>query len=260
MIDLHVHVLPGVDDGPATLEEAVALVAAAAQAGTRTMAATSHVSGEYPNDPARLEAARAELEAGLARAGVEVEIAAGAEIAIDRLPALSDAELDALALGGGPYLLVESPLEPSVGDVEGPLLELLDGGRRIVLAHPERSPLFQRDPRLLGTLTARGAYASVTASSFTGRFGKTVRRFSERLLDEGLVHNVASDGHDLRSRSPVMTDGLARVAQAAGPARVGWLTEVVPEALLAGAPVPAPPPQRAAPRGVRRLIAARRGP
>jgi protein-tyrosine phosphatase len=260
VIDLHVHVLPAVDDGPATLDDAVALVAAASQAGTRVMAATSHVSGEHPNGPARLAAARAELEAALAGAGVGVTIAAGAEIAIERLPGLSDADLDALSLGGGPYLLVESPLEPSVGDIEGPLLDLLDRGRRIVLAHPERSPVFQRDPRLLGSLSARGAYTSVTAASFTGRFGKTVRRFTERLLEEGLVHNVASDGHDLRSRSPVMTEGLERVTQAAGAARTRWFTEVVPEAILAGAPVPAPPRQQARPRGMRRLIAARRGP
>ena len=260
MIDLHVHVLPGVDDGPATLEDAVALAAAAHAAGTRTLAATSHVSGEYPNLARALAAARAALEAALARAGVDVAIAAGAEIAIDRLPALSDEQLDALALGGGPYLLVESPLEPSVGEVEGPLLDLLARGRRIVLAHPERSPVFQRDPRLLGTLTARGVYTSVTAASFTGRFGKTVRRFSEQLLEEGLVHDVASDGHDLRSRSPVMTEGLARLEEAAGPAHVQWLTEVVPGAILAGAPVPAPPPRTHARRGLRRLIPARRDP
>lgn len=260
MIDLHAHVLPGVDDGPDTLEDAVALVAAAGEAGTRRIAATSHVSYDYPNDPEPLAAARAELEAALERTGVSVAIAAGAEIAIEQLPRLSASDLDALALGGGAYLLIESPLEPSVGEVEGPLLELIASGRRIVLAHPERSPLFQRDPDLLGHLTARGVYTSLTAGSFTGRFGKTVRRFSERLLDDGLVHNVASDGHNLDSRSPDMTEGLEAIAAAAGAAQVRWLTEVVPGAILAGKPVPAPPPREPRPRGLRRLIPGRSGP
>jgi protein-tyrosine phosphatase len=260
VIDLHVHVLPGVDDGPERVEDAVALVAAAAAAGTRRMAATSHVSDRYPNRSAELAAARMELEAALASAGVGVAIACGAEIALPQLAQLPEPELDALALGGGAYLLVESPLEPSVGDVEGPLLELLAAGRRIVLAHPERSPAFQRDPRLLGALSARGVYTSVTAAAFTGRFGKTVRRFAERMLAEGLVHNVASDGHDLRSRSPVMAEGLEAVTAAAGAAHARWLTEVVPAAILDGRAVPAPPPRTAARRGLRRLIPSRGGP
>ncbi len=260
MIDLHVHVLAGVDDGPATLEEAVALVAAARASGTTTMVATSHVSDRHPNTPQVLADARGALAAELGREDAGVAIAPGAEIALERLPRLSDADLDALALGGGAYLLIESPLEPSVGDVEGPLLGLLERGRRVVLAHPERSPVFQRDPDLLATLMARGVYMSLTASSFTGRFGRTVKRFSEQMLAEGLVHDVASDGHDLDSRGPDMTAGLERVAAAAGRAYVPWLTDVVPAAILAGEPVPAAPARPRPRSGLRRLIPSRSGP
>jgi len=237
-------VLPGVDDGPPDVASAVALVRAMAAAGTTTVVATSHVSDEFPNRPDGLAAARAELEAALAAEGVAVEVLPGAEVALEQAALLDDATLRALTLGGGPYLLVEAPLSPSVVEVEAQVLRLIDRGHRAVLAHPERSPAFQRDHGQLVRLVTAGALVSITAAAVEGRFGRTAHAAAVRMLTEDLVHDVASDAHDLVGRSP------APVPAALG--AVGrWLTEDAPAAILRGeapglAPAAYEPP--AAPR------------
>jgi protein-tyrosine phosphatase len=255
LIDLHVHALAGIDDGPPTLDAAVALARAAAAGGTATLMATPHVSDRYPNTPDSIAKAAIALRARLESERVGVSLITGAEIAIERLATFDDAALDALALGSGPYLLIESPLRASAGDLEPPLTRLLAAGRRVVLAHPERSPAFHREPQLLARLAGSGVLTSVTASALTGRFGKTARRFAERMLDEGLIHNLASDAHDATSRPPALAPGLALVAAAAGHSLPEWLTRTVPQAILDGDPIPAPPPRTPTRRPVlRRLL------
>jgi protein-tyrosine phosphatase len=258
LIDLHVHALAGIDDGPPTLDSAVSLAVAAAEDGTGTLVATPHVSDRYPNTPESIATAAAALRTRLEAERVGVSVLTGAEIAIERLATLDDAALDALTLGAGPYLLIESPLRSSAGDVEGPLTRLLAAGRRVVLAHPERSPAFHRDPQLLGQLVGSGVLTSVTAAAITGAFGKTVRRFSEGMHDEGLIHNLASDAHDVGTRPPTLTEALAQIAKASGEAWEEWLVEIVPEAVLGGHPIPAAPRRPVPPRHrLRRLL--RRG-
>jgi len=239
VIDLHAHVLPGVDDGPPDLDAAVALVRAAHAAGTTTIVATSHVSERYPNRAESLARAREALVGALAAAGVDVRIEPGAEIATGVLGELGPDELAALRLGGGPWLLIESPLSSSAGDFELLLEPLWAAGHRIVLAHPERCPAFQREPVRLERLVARGALVSITAAALTGRFGTTVARYCDRLLRDGLVHNVASDAHGSGDRGPEIAphieaaaEGLDGMAEAAP-----WFTEEVPEAILTGAPI-----------------------
>ncbi len=145
MIDLHVHALPGVDDGPASLDDALVLAQRALDQDTSVLVATPHVSEAYPNTSANIEAGVDVLSAAVADADLDVRIVGGAEISIDRLSTLDNAELAALTLGSGPYLLIESPLSPSIGDFVAPLRSLRERGFNIVLAHPERAPVFQRD-------------------------------------------------------------------------------------------------------------------
>ena len=253
MIDLHLHVLPGVDDGPATVGDAVALAEAAAAQGTTTVVATSHVSDRYPNRAEGLAAARAELEAALAERGIALDVVSGAELAIPQIAELGDDELRALSLGGNGTLLVEAPLSAAVSDPEPVLRNLQARGHRVVLAHPERSPVFLSDPGRLTAAVAEGALCSITASSLNGRFGSTVQRFAIRLLEEGLVHDVASDAHDLSGRRPEVLSELER-AEEHVPGLAGlvpWLTEEAPQAILAGErvlPPPALPPRPEPPR------------
>ena len=239
MIDLHTHILPAVDDGPRTLEGSLDLARAAVAAGTRTALATPHVNDDHSIDAARVAAGLDELRPALAAAEIPLEVLPGGEIAIWRLADLDDAALRSLALGGGPYLLIESPFSPVVGDFEPLVLDLMMRGHRVLLAHPERCPAFQRDSARLERLVDAGVLVQVTAGSMTGGFGSTVRRFTTDLLRQGLAHVVASDAHDAVKRPPGQTAGFAALGVEA---QRQWMTEDVPRAILDGAPLPERPP------------------
>lgn len=243
MIDLHCHLLPGIDDGPPDMATALEMARAHVAAGVGTVVCTPHVTHDLPNDAARIAAAVETTRAALADARVPLEILPGAEIAITKAADLDDDALRALALGGGPWLLVEAPLRLTPG-VDLVVQSLLLRGHRVVVAHPERSPFFQRDADALRRLVAGGALVQLTTGSLTGQFGTTVRRFADALLREGLVHNIASDAHDAHRRPP----GLREPLEAAGWGDLtAWTTDAVPRALLTGetrlpdAPPPAPP-------------------
>lgn len=239
MIDLHCHVLPGIDDGPATLEESVAIARTAAVWGTRLIVATPHVNPRFHNDAATIAGLVDELNARLRSEGVPLEIRGGAEVALTRVGELADAELSRLGLGGGPWLLVEPPFVKQFARLGPIVLDLQRRGHGIVLAHPERCPIFHREPRLLETLVDAGVVTSITAGSLTGVFGREVRRFAEEMLRAEMVHNVASDAHDHAHRPP----SIAAELEQAGLTRLAdWLTETVPSAILAGSDIPDPPP------------------
>ena len=122
-----------------------------------------------------------------------------------------------LGLGGGPWLLVEPPFARTFTRLGPILLDLQRRGHRIVLAHPERCPVFHREPELLEALVDAGALTSLTAGSLVGAFGRDVRRFALELVRTGMAHNVASDAHDELKRPPVIAArARARRARAAG--------------------------------------------
>ena len=243
MIDLHAHVLPGVDDGPADVREALGLARAMVAGGVHTVVATSHVSERYRNDGATLAAARERLQSALRDAGVPLRILPGAEVTIEQATLLDDAALAALGLGGGPYLLLESPLSPAAADVEASIRAVMQRGQRVVLAHPERAPVFQREPDQLVRLVAEGALCAVTASAFNGRFGRTAQGTARAMLVGGLVHAVTSDAHDLRGRPPRLRGELEdAVEDLEGLDRlIPWLLSDAPAAILRGERPAAPP-------------------
>jgi len=239
VIDLHCHVLPGIDDGPETIAGSLALARATLAAGVRTLVATPHVSWRYPNDASTIAAAVARLREQLGAEGVQLDLRAGAEVAMTQVAELEQAELARLRLGGGEWLLVEPPFSPVAGPLQETLQSLRRQGNRILLAHPERCPAFHRDPAMLGSLVREGVLTSITAGSLVGRFGGTVRRFALRLVADELVHNVTSDAHNLGDRAP----GLAVELEQAGLAALTeWLTQAVPAAILDGGQIPARPP------------------
>ncbi len=238
VIDLHCHVLPEIDDGPATIEDALAVARAAATAGARTVVATSHVSWQYRNDAGTIARLVGELTARLRSDGVALEVLTGAEIAMTLVGDIDAQELARLTIGGGRWLLVEPPFSPVVTGLDVIVHDLQHQGYGVLLAHPERCPAFHRDRGMLEALVGNGVLTSITAGSLVGRFGEPVRRLALELVRDGLVHNVASDAHDSVRRPP----GTAGEIEAAGLVGLGdWLTRAVPEAILAGGAIPPRP-------------------
>lgn len=249
MIDLHSHLLPGIDDGPATVDGSMAILRAAAAAGTTTITATPHVSARYRNGADSIAAAAGLLEAARSEGeDVGVEVRLGAEVAYTLISELDPEELPRLCLGDGPWMLLEPPFTQVLAGLDATVAELHRRDLRVLLAHPERCPAFHRDTRLIEYLVEQGVLTSITSGSLAGRFGSQARRLGLSLLDRGLAHNVASDAHDATNRPPSIAEELAKAGR---PGLEDWLTQEVPAAILAGGEIP-PRPAVGSPRAPRR--------
>jgi protein-tyrosine phosphatase len=243
VLDLHAHILPGLDDGPRDTAGALAMARAAVRAGVRAIATTSHINVGFGLGAGELRAARQALSDRLAQDGIELELVAGGEVAPERLPDLDDAELAGLALGGGRCILLECPFAPVGSAMELMVADLHRRGFAVLLAHPERSATFQHEPARLERLIALGATAQVTAGALTGGFGDRARRAAFGMLEAGLVHVLASDSHDPEFRPPDPRLAAAALAERYGDIeeQLVWMTETAPSAVVAGTPLPERP-------------------
>jgi protein-tyrosine phosphatase len=236
VIDLHSHVLPGLDDGAQTIEDSCELARAARADGIATIAATPHVRADYPTTADQMEAGVETVRRALAGAGIPVEIVPGGEIALDALPGLSREDLARFTLGAsGRYLLVEFPYGGWPLDLEHRVFELLASGLTPILAHPERTRDVQNDPKRLARAVAGGALVQVTAAAIDGRLGRNPKGAATRLIELGLVHVLASDAHtpDIRAI------GLSKALEEVGDEALGrWLVEDAPAAILAAEDLP----------------------
>ncbi|MGA2924491.1 MAG: CpsB/CapC family capsule biosynthesis tyrosine phosphatase [Solirubrobacteraceae bacterium] len=240
MIDLHCHVLPGVDDGPDRLAGSLELCRAAYAAGTRTVVATPHVSWRYPDvDAATVRAGVSTLNKALSQTAIELEVLSGAEITLSRAAELPDRELDALRLGAGRCVLVEMPSSSGAAGIENATALIADRGYDVVIAHPERSPALQRNPELLERLVEGGALCCVTARALTGHGSHGAPAFAWELIEAQLVHLIASDAHDAVRRPPDLVPELQRAGLAQS--QIDYFTVQAPLAVIQGATPPAPP-------------------
>jgi protein-tyrosine phosphatase len=242
VIDLHTHILPGVDDGARDGDESLAIAAAAMGDGIAAVAATPHVREDYPTPVETMERGVGELRRALARGGVPFEVLPGGEIALDYLPRLSREELQRFGLGGNPaYVLVEFPYSGWPLALDHVLFGLRADGFTPVLAHPERNADVQEAPDRLAGVVAAGALVQLTASSLDGRLGRRARAAAARLLQLGLAHMVSSDTH----APGVREIGLSRAWRSvADEALARWLMQDVPAAIVAGEPLPLRPAPR----------------
>ena len=236
VIDLHSHLLPGIDDGAPDLDASVEMGRAAVAGGVDAIVATPHVSSTYANDPATFPERVAQVQAALDQAGVALRVHKGAEVSHAMLPELSDEALGRCTLGDGRFILFEPPLNGPVPFIDRMVGDLQQKGFEVLIAHPERIAAFQKRIDLVQKLVAQGCLTSVTAGSVGGQFGGSVKRFTQDLFERGLVHNLASDAHDAEWRSPALRPALEQ-AVAEVPELEGWLdylTVEVPQAILAG--------------------------
>jgi protein-tyrosine phosphatase len=244
VIDLHAHILPGLDDGPPSLEASADMAAAAVAGGTRVLAATSHVNRGFALLPKDFAPAREAVAQRLREDGIPLEVVQGGEVSLARVDGLDEADLRALTLGGGPWLLLECPLAPKAPSMEPAVIALQRRGLKILLAHPERSPTFMRSPQALERLVDLGALAQITSTSFAGRFGDTVRKVAFEMLERGHAHVIASDAHGADGRPPDLHCALEALERRYEDPRAlfDWMTDGVPGAILADGPVPPRPP------------------
>jgi protein-tyrosine phosphatase len=234
--ELHFHLLPGVDDGPATMADSLELARAAVADGTSIVVATPHVRAGGTLDPLGLPGAVAEVRAHVAALGIPLELHCGGELAHELVPTLGQHELQTIAHGppGARWLLVEVPFEGIAEDFHLATDELRDRGFGVLLAHPERSAdVLLDDGAGLRRELAAGSLVQVNAISLVGGHGEEVRCAAAELLTEGLVSVISSDAHG-PSRPPALRLGRAALnALDMSPETIRALTASTPRSLLA---------------------------
>jgi protein-tyrosine phosphatase len=208
MIDLHCHILPGIDDGAETIGDSLAMARAFVEDGVTYVACTPHIlPGAYSNaGPSIIKAVHA-LQAALEAENINLRLVAGADnhVVPDFLAALKSGHL--LSLGGTRYVLVEPPHHVPPPRLEDLFFSLVGEGYVPILTHPERLTWTEGKYDLLRVLVDGGVWMQLTAGSLAGRFGKRVEALSMRMLDDGLVHILATDAHDTSRRPPKLSEG-----------------------------------------------------
>jgi len=243
MIDLHCHLLPDIDDGPRDVMGSVALAEAAFNDGVKVIAATPHARDDHPRVVAGELSGRCEdLRAELRTYEVPMRVVSGAEVDLAWALAASEDDLMAVTYGGhGSDILVETPYGLLPPGFEARLHETFARrGIRVLLAHPERNRMYQRDPKRLTALLERGGVlVQVTADALVGANRGPSSRLARAMVAEGIAHVIATDAHrpDARGSLADAVDALPRGDRLRG----RWMVEDAPAAILAGEPLPAPP-------------------
>lgn len=239
--DIHFHLLPGVDDGPSTLDEALTLALLAVRDGTRTVVVTPHIRREYLADAHEVPWRVAAVQEELRREGIPLTLVAGGELDVEMVGSLDGPALDRIAVGppGARWLLLESPFD-GLARLQLAAAELRARGFGVVLAHPERAAgVLASGCRLLREELAAGAVAQVSVSSLAGDHDHESQVSARCLVQMRLAHVLASDAHS-RARPPTLAAGMDRlIAGGSTFALARQLVELNPRALVtAGMPRP----------------------
>jgi protein-tyrosine phosphatase len=246
MFDLHSHLLPGIDDGAADLSTSLAMARVYADQGVQSVACTPHIlPGLYPNTGPAIRQAVALLQLRIADAGIPLKLATGAEnhIVPDFVDGLAQGHL--LTLGDSAYVLVEPPHHVAPARLEHLFFSILAGRYVPILTHPERLSWIETKYHVVRQLAARGVWMQITSGSLTGRSGRRPRYWAERMLEEGLVHILATDAHNTGPRPPDLLEGRERAARLVGAAEAQHLVATRPQGVLMNKPpgsLPLPTP------------------
>jgi protein-tyrosine phosphatase len=241
MIDLHCHILPGVDDGADSESEALEMARIARAEDITTIVATPHFfRDDLPACPLRdVESRVNDLERSLREHHVPIRILPGAEISIrHNLMEEIRTRRHGLAINGGSYLFLELSGSHIFAGVKSLLFELMCEGFTPIIAHPERNSVFKRNPDLLYDFVRMGALAQANSGSFMGLYGTRTAETVRRLLEWNLIHFIASDGHGSRSIPPRLLDAVGRAGEVVGTERARALVCENPQAVLESREVP----------------------
>jgi protein-tyrosine phosphatase len=245
MIDLHCHILPGMDDGAADLPVSLAMAEALVADGVTTVACTPHIlPGVYHNSGPEIRAAVQQLQDALDEERIPLHLVAGADVHIapDLVPGLQSGHL--LSLADTRYVLIEPPHNVLPPRLEECFFGLLAAGYVPILTHPERLTWINAHYSTVERLFQAGVWMQVTAGSLAGAFGRNPLYWAERMLDEGRVHFLATDAHDTKRRRPNLSRGRELAAKRVGDGEAEHLVVSRPEGVLrdevpANLPLPA---------------------
>ena len=247
MIDLHCHMLPGIDDGAPDLAVALAMARCAAADGITHVACTPHIyPGLYENTRDGILAAIAAFREVLTEEGIDLTLVEGADTHLtpDLIHGIRSGRIP--TLNGTRYLLFEPPHHVAPPRLEEMVFNLLVAGIVPVLTHPERLSWIDTHYSIFERLVDGGALMQVTAGSLTGRFGPRCKYWAERMLDEGLVHILATDAHHIDKRPPLLGEARDAAARRVGEEESIHLVVTRPQAILDDRP----PSELPEPRGV----------
>ncbi len=238
MIDLHHHLLPGVDDGSKTMETSVAMARLAAADGITHVVCTPHANGQYAFDPAGNAAKVAELRALLAADGIPLTLGLGCDfhLSYDNIQDAKE-QPGRYSINGLSYVLVEIPDYGLPRGLNEIFYELQLAGLTPILTHPERNPTLQADPSRLEEWLRGGVLIQVTGDSVRGSMGKSAERMAHKLLGDRWVHFLATDAHNITSRPPRLREAHAIVSKKYGAEYAEYLTDTNPRAVFEGKPL-----------------------
>ncbi|QKS72612.1 tyrosine protein phosphatase [Paenalkalicoccus suaedae] len=209
MIDIHAHILPGIDDGADTLEDALDLARAAVAEGIDTIIATPHhKNGKYTNDGAFIGELVTDLNTELQRAGIPLTVLKGQEPRMygEILEGLKSGEV--ITLTDTQYVFVELPFDHVPRYTSQLLYDIQLAGFTPIIVHPERNAELQEKPDTLYRFVKNGALTQVTTGSIVGKFGSKVKKFTDEIVEANLTHFIASDAHNTKTRGFFMQDAI----------------------------------------------------
>lgn len=248
MIDIHSHILPGLDDGAQDLSESIAMARMAQADGVKEIIATPHNASWTRTRQEEVFSLVKILQAELEAQGIEVRLVPGVEAYLVPNLARELSTGQAFTLDETRYLLVELPLSAYPVYTEQVIFELQVRGIVPILAHPERNVAFQEDVNLLFPLVERGVLTQLTAASLEGVFGPLAQETARIMLEHNLAHFIASDAHGLTNRTPVLSRGVEEAAKVIGLERARTMVEMKPAALLRDEEITTEPPLKYRPK------------
>lgn len=227
MIDIHCHILPGIDDGAKTMEDSVDMAKAALEEGIHTIIATPHhKNGKYTNIKSDILPLVDRVNTRLKEEGVDVTILPGQEVRIFGEVIEDFKRGDILLLNGdSQYLFIEFPSNHVPRYTERLLYDIQLAGLTPVIVHPERNSELIERPEKLYELVKNGACTQVTASSLTGYFGKKIQKFSQQIIEANLTHFIASDAHNTHNRNFKMNEAMDFIEKQYGMDQLYFFTE-----------------------------------
>lgn len=236
MLDIHCHLLPGLDDGPETFEESVAMARLAAADGITAIVATPHfVVERYCIDARQIVRLTEEMNSMLQEQGIPLTVYPGMELRADiSLPELYH-QGNILSLGEtGKYVLVDFHPATMPLFLEQMVFQFMLKGVRVIIAHPERNREISAKPAFLFSMLRQGALVQLDAGSLTGEFGSEARKTAEQFLGLGWVSFIATDGHSAKGRKPVLSPALRAASKLIGEEQAEKLFSDNPEKAVQG--------------------------